>query len=191
MSGTNSTNELVEPAWTGDVLHFWFEEVGPSHWFARSDAIDAQIRARFLALHERLLRLDGVGITTSRELLSTVIVLDQFSRNLFRGTPRAFGADPLACRLASNAVEQGFDLAMSEQERLFLYLPFQHSENPADQVRSVELFERLGNEEWTRYAIAHKAIIDRVGRFAHRNAILKRESTAQEIELLKDPMEWF
>jgi uncharacterized protein (DUF924 family) len=187
MSGTNSTNESVEPAWIGEVLRFWFEELGPSHWFAKSEVIDGQIRERFLSLNERLVKLDGAGITTPRGLLSAVIVLDQFSRNLFRGTPRAFAADPLARRLARNAVEQSFDGAMKEEERLFLYLPFQHSEDPGDQALSVELFTRLGNEAWTRYAVAHKVIIDRFGRFAHRNAIFHRESTAEEVELLKDP----
>jgi uncharacterized protein (DUF924 family) len=191
MPGTNSTNETVEQAWIGEVLRFWFEELGPSHWFEKSEVIDAQIRDRFLSLNERLSKLDGVGITTPRALLSAVIVLDQFSRNLFRGTPRAFTADPLARRLARNAVEQAFDGAMKEEERLFLYLPFEHSENPKDQALSVELFTRLGNQDWTRYAVAHKKIIDRFGRFVHRNAVLNRKSSAEEIEHLKDPMARF
>ena len=188
MSGTNSNRD--EPAWTGEVLDFWFERLKAADWFAKSKVIDARIRDRFLSLHERLVKLDGIG-TTPRQLLAAVIVLDQFSRHLFRGTSRAFEADSLARRLAGNAVDQGFDAAMSEEERLFLYLPFQHSESPEDQARSVELFERLGNEEWTREAIAHKAIIDRFGRFSHRNAILNRESSAEEIEFLKDRMGWF
>jgi uncharacterized protein (DUF924 family) len=190
MSGMNPTQGMVEPAWTGEVLDFWFKELEPAHWFEKSEVIDAQIRDRFLSLHGRLVRLDGTGIATPRQLLSAVIVLDQFSRNVFRGTSRAYAADPLALRLARNAVEQGFDAAMSEEERLFLYMPFQHSESPKDQARSVELFKRLGNEEWTRYAIAHKIIVDRFGRFPHRNAILSRESSAEEIEFLKDPMGW-
>jgi uncharacterized protein (DUF924 family) len=191
MPGANSMRDIAEPAWTGEVLDFWFEELGPSHWFDKSEVIDAQIRDRFLLLHERLVTHDGAGIETARQLLAAVIVLDQFSRNVFRGTSRAYAADPLARRLAGNAVEQGFDVGMSEHERLFLYLPFQHSENPLDQARSVELFTRLGNEEWTRYAIEHKTIIDRFGRFSHRNAILNRVSSAEELELLKDPMGWF
>jgi uncharacterized protein (DUF924 family) len=191
MSSPNSTRDIVEPAWTGEVLDFWFEKLGPSDWFERSEAVDAQIRDRFLSLHEQIVKLDGVVTATPRQLLSAVIVLDQFSRHLFRGSPRAFAADPLARRLAGNAIEQGFDVAMSEQERLFLYMPFQHSENPEDQARSVELFARLDNEEWSRYAVEHKAIIDRFGRFSHRNSILDRESTAEEIEFLKDPEGWF
>ena len=121
-------------------------------------------------------------------MLAAVIVLDQFSRNLFRGTPRAFAADFIARRLAKTAIEQGFDAAMKKQERLFLYLPFQHSEDRGDQALSLDLYERLGDEKWTRFAMAHKVIIDRFGRFPHRNATLNRPSSADEIALLKEPM---
>ena len=102
---------------------------------------------------------------TQRPLLAAVIVLDQFSRNLFRGTPRAFAADPIARQLSRAAVKQRFDEAMNEQERLFLYMPFEHSEDRKDQAIAVELIARLGNEEWTRDAIAHKTIIDQLAAF--------------------------
>jgi uncharacterized protein (DUF924 family) len=124
-------------------------------------------------------------------MLALVIVLDQFSRNLFRGQPGAFAADPLARRVARTAIGQGFDAAMSARERLFFYLPFEHSEERDDQAFAVELVTRLGNAAWTRYALAHKEIIDRFGRFPHRNAILGRPSTADEIELLNDPSKSF
>src|SRR5688572_6186376 len=187
-SGVPLKIEGGEPAWVNDVFRFWFEEVTKDHWFSRSDEIDAQVRQRFLTLHERLVEHDGPGVTAPRPLLAAIIVLDQFSRNMFRGTPRAFAADIIARRLAKAAIEQAFDAAMSKQERLFLYLPFQHSENGEDQVLSLRLFEQLGDEEWTRYAVAHKVIIDRFGRFPHRNAALNRTSTAAEIEHLKEPM---
>jgi len=187
-SGVPLKIEGGEPAWVNDVFRFWFEEVTKDHWFSRSDEIDAQVRQRFLTLHERLVEHDGPGVTAPRPLLAAVIVLDQFSRNMFRGTPRAFAADFIARRLAKAAIEHGFDAAMSKQERLFLYLPFQHSEDGEDQVLSLRLFEQLGDEEWTRYALAHKVIIDRFGRFPHRNAALNRVSTAAEIEHLKEPM---
>jgi uncharacterized protein (DUF924 family) len=121
-------------------------------------------------------------------LLAAVIVLDQFSRNMFRGTPRAFASDPMARRLSKTAIENGFDADMTEEQRCFLYLPFQHSENREDQALSLRLFENLGNEELTRYARAHKAIIDRFGRFPHRNATLDRTSSEDEIALLNEPM---
>jgi len=176
------------PAWVSDVISFWFQELKAEHWFSRSDRIDAQIRERFQSLHEQLVAEDGPGVTNPRLMLAAVVVLDQFSRNMFRGTARAYAADSIARRLARTAVEQGFDAAMNKQERLFLYLPFQHSEDREDQALALRLFEQLGNAEWTRYALAHKAIIDRVGRFPHRNAALNRTSTAAEIALLKEPM---
>jgi uncharacterized protein (DUF924 family) len=192
MSGLASKVEGVEPAWVGEVIHFWFEELAESHWFTRSDDVDAQIRDRFLTLHERLVKHDGPGVSAPRPMLAAVIVLDQFSRNLFRGTPRAFAADPIGRRLSRTAIEQGFDTAMKKQERLFLYLPLQHSEDREDQALSLHLFECLGDEEWTRYAMAHKVIIDRFGRFPHRNAMLSRPSTASEIAfLLQEPMSSF
>ena len=191
MSGTHSTDDIGEEAWVTEVLEFWFDELGQAHWFAKSEAIDAQIRDRFLALHERIVADSGFDATAQRPLLAAVIVLDQFSRNLFRGTPRAFAADPVARRLSRTAIQQGFDIAMKEHERLFLYIPFEHSEDREDQALAVELIARLGNEEWTRDAIAHQTIIDRFGRFPHRNAILNRHSSPDEVELLQEPKEWW
>jgi uncharacterized protein (DUF924 family) len=191
MSGIKSITIDVEQAWVGDVIRFWFEELTEDRWFSRRDDIDAQIRERFLTLHEQLVTQEGPGVGAPRPLLAAVIVLDQFSRNMFRGTPRAFAADFIARRLAKTAVEQGFDAAMNKQQRLFLYLPFQHSEDREDQALALRLFEQLGDEEWTRYASAHKMIIDRFGRFPHRNATLNRPSTAEEIALLKEPMSSF
>jgi uncharacterized protein (DUF924 family) len=191
MPGTHLSNGIVEPAWVAEVLHFWFDELGEAHWYAKSEDVDAQIRARFLLLHERLAAEDGLGATTPRQLLAAVIVLDQFSRNLFRDTPRAFAADSIARRLSRTAIRHGCDVAMNERERLFLYMPFEHSEDRDDQALSVQLFESLGNPEWTRFAMAHKAIIDRFGRFPHRNAILNRHSSADELALLREPEGWF
>lgn len=186
-----SQKKLVEPKWVSDVLHFWFEELSADQWFAKSDPLDAKIHARFLSLHECLLENDALGVSMPREILAAVLVLDQFSRNLFRGIPSAFASDPVARRLANLAIEQGFDLSMTVQERVFLYLPFEHSEALADQKKSVALITSLGNEYWTRYAIAHKEIIERFGRFPHRNAVLDRVSSPDEIELLKDPTKSF
>lgn len=190
MSGAHSSRDPAEPPWVTEILEFWFEELGEAHWFAKNDGIDARIRDRFLSLHQQLIGHDGRVAATPRALLAAVIVLDQFSRNLFRGTPRAFAADPIARRLSRSALSRGFDTGMTEQERLFLYLPFEHSEDREDQALAVALFTRLGNEEWTRYAIAHQAIIDRFGRFPHRNAILNRPSTADEVAQLQQPLEW-
>jgi uncharacterized protein (DUF924 family) len=110
---------------------------------------------------------------------------------LFRGTPRAYAADHLARKLSTAAIAQGFDVAMNVQERLFLYLPFEHSEDRADQALAVDLIGRLGNAQWTRDAIKHKEVIDRFERFPHRNTILNRQSSADEIALLREPEDWF
>jgi uncharacterized protein (DUF924 family) len=177
--------------WENEVLHFWFEELGEACWFDKSDHTDALIRERFLGLHERLVADEAVDCGTRQQLLAAVIVLDQFSRNLFRDTPRAYAADPIARRLARSAISQSFDRAMTAQERCFLYMPFEHSEDRADQALAVELFAQLGNAEWTHYALEHQAIIDRFGRFPHRNAALNRQSSPAEVECLKERRQWF
>ncbi len=193
MSGITSDteSETTEPAWVGDVLRFWFEEIPHANWFGKDAAVDAQIRDRFLALHTRLLAEDGRGLEAPRAMLAAVIVLDQFSRNIYRDDARAYAADPIARRIARSVIDRGLDAAMAAQEKRFLYLPFEHSEDTRDQHLSVNLIEPLGDPEMTKYAIAHQVIIDRFGRFPHRNAILGRRSTPEEIEFLKSPMSSF
>jgi uncharacterized protein (DUF924 family) len=176
-----------EHPWVDEVLEFWFEELREADWFTRNEVTDARIRERFLALYERLAQAGDLAVASARSALAAVIVLDQFSRNLFRGTARAFAADASARQLARQAIAQGFDQAMPPLQRLFLYLPFEHSEDPADQALSVTLIRRLGREDLTRYAEAHKAIIDRFGRYPHRNAALGRTSTTEELEFLQGP----
>jgi len=186
----------TEPAWVSEVLRFWFEELGPAAWFSHDAAIDGRIRAHFLDLHADLharLSADAVADPAdARALLAAVIVLDQFSRNMYRGQARAFASDALARRLARRAIANGLDLELGrdlgDAARMFLYLPFEHSEDREDQAISVGLFEQLGNEDWTRYARAHRAIVDAFGRFPHRNAVLGRESTPAELERLRQPM---
>ena len=181
-------NDADGPAWVRDVLHFWFSELDPSDWFSGEPVVDRRIRERFLALHGQLAGNAGAGASGASALLAAVIVLDQFSRNLFRGDARAFASDALARRLAGRAIAAGYDGRMQREERYFLYLPFEHSEDPADQARAVELISQLGCEEWTRYALAHKALIDRFGRFPHRNAALGRVSSAEEIAAMRQPL---
>ena len=181
----------VEPAWVDDVLHFWFGELTHADWFRKDEAIDARIRDRFLLLHARLLAGVVTPPDTPRGMLAAVIVLDQFSRNLFRHDARAYAADPLARRIARTAIGHGFDAVVALQQRQFFYLPFEHSEDPRDQQVAVSLIEPLGDPEMIRYAVAHQSIIDRFGRFPHRNAILGRDSTPEEIEFLKSPMSSF
>jgi uncharacterized protein (DUF924 family) len=182
-----ATRGSVEPPWVEEVIHFWFEELGESGWFARNDDIDAQIRDRFLELHEHLFGQDGLGASAPRSILAVVIVLDQFSRNLFRKDARAFAADPIARRLSRAAIAKGFDTKMKNvHEKYFLYLPFEHSENRKDQALAHAMIQQLGHEDWTRFAVAHRVIIERFGRFPHRNEILKRQSTADELAYLRE-----
>jgi uncharacterized protein (DUF924 family) len=177
-----------EPAWVSDVIRFWFEETPPEKRFKKDAAFDDEIRSRFAALYDRIAASPPHEETlTARLALATLIVLDQFSRNVFRGSPKAFAADTIALRIARAAVDSGLDRELDTAARLFIYLPFEHSENLADQNRSVELIADLGDAEWDRYAIAHREIIERFGRFPHRNEVLGRASTDEEVAFLKQP----
>jgi uncharacterized protein (DUF924 family) len=126
-------------------------------------------------------------LADAQTALAAVIVLDQMSRNMFRDTPRAFAADPLALAVAEAAIAQGFDAGLSKDERSFLYLPFGHAEDRHSQARAVALVASLGDPELQKWAEAHRAIVDRFGRFPHRNGILGRNSTSEETEFLKEP----
>jgi uncharacterized protein (DUF924 family) len=171
--------------WVDDVLKFWFDEIKPESWFTKSDGFDEEVRRRFGSLHESSLAGHVTVPRNARAYLAEIIVLDQFSRNLHRGLPGAFAADSKALQRANEAIELGFDREVSNRERAFFYMPLMHSESLADQERCVLLFDRLGNAESLKYAIEHRDIIERFGRFPHRNAILERGSTPDEIEFMK------
>lgn len=167
-----------------EVLQFWFGQ-DRKRWFEKNDAFDAEIRQRFLALYEKA--LTGALDPWQREprsCLALVILFDQFPRNMFRGTARAFSGDEQARACARIIVGKGWDKGYSEDERSFAYLPFEHSESLEDQDLSMRLFEGNPNLEWAR---KHWEIIRRFGRFPHRNAALGRASTPEEIEFLKQP----
>jgi uncharacterized protein (DUF924 family) len=192
MSALEMSRPPGEPAWVDEVLRFWFTELTYEQCFKKDDVVDRQIDERFGAIHAHLAADTGsIDTAAPRELLAAIVVFDQFSRNLFRGTPRAFASDPIARQLARTALDSGIDKQLSKRERIFVYLPFEHSEDAADQVRSVTLLGSLGDAELDKYAIAHKVIIDRFGRFPHRNVALGRESTPEEIAFLKEPMSSF
>lgn len=182
------TPEKGEPEWVDQVLHLWFCEFNPSDWFSGDAAVDRRIRDQFSAIHEKLASKEGEGVSRARPLLAAVIVLDQFSRNMFRKSPRAFATDPTARKLARKAIKGHLDSELNREERYFLYLPFEHSEDRDDQELAVRLITQLGCDEWTMYALAHQRLIERFGRFPHRNAVLGRESTPEEIAAMKEPM---
>lgn len=174
------------PGWINDVLHFWFTELQPEKRFAKDDAVDATIRKRFGALHASLTEKVPASIAaTPLGSLAAVIVLDQFSRNLFRQSVRAFACDATALGIAQDAIRAAFDRQLERVQRAFLYLPFEHSEDREMQRRSLELFTELGDAQALDYARQHHDIIERFGRFPHRNRTLGRESTPAELEFLK------
>ena len=171
-----------------EILHFWFEELDPKDWWRKDDALDATIAARFMPVYAAL--REGVPaswLESPQGVLAAILVLDQFPRNMFRDEPQAFATDAQALALAKQAIAAGLDMRLEPERRAFIYVPFQHVEDRADQARSVELFTALGQKLNLDFAIRHKEIIDRFGRFPHRNAILGRASTDEEREFLKQP----
>ncbi len=179
---------MLSPGWSNDVLNFWFGEAGPGRWFNQDAAFDDTVRQRFGALREALAICgNGLLIADPRTALAAVIVLDQMSRHMFRGTPGAFAADAQALFIAQEATARGFDAGLTKDERMFLYLPFEHAEDAEAQARCVALMATLDDPELTAWAEAHRRIIDRFGRFPHRNRVLGRTSTAEETEFLAQP----
>ena len=174
--------------WGREILQFWFAKIAPELWFKKDDAFDQLVRERFLAVHAHIADLPVEAcLADAQKALAAIIALDQFPRNMFRGTPQAFATDAKAHVLADGAITKGFEAALSKDERLFLYLPFEHAEDTASQARCVKLMGTLNDDELRRYALAHKDIIDRFGRFPHRNAILGRTSTVEETGFLQQP----
>ena len=176
-----------------DVLAFWFDDSGPDRWFSGSDAFDRACGRFSQAVADaRAGRLDGWQ-DTAEGSLALCLLLDQLPRNLFRGTPDAFASDPAARAVADRAVSRDQDLSLPEIRRLFLYMPFQHSESLDDQRRSVRLITTRtpSNPEWVDYACMHLSIVRWFGRFPHRNAVLGRDSTPDEETFLSLPNSGF
>ena len=171
-----------------EVLRFWFEEITPAQWWKVDPAFDALITTRFGELHQRAVQaelFDWRGSPAGR--LAEVIVLDQFSRNIHRGRPQAFAADPLALGLAQEAVAQGADQALPPEQRVFLYMPYMHSESALIHQVAERLFREHGPANNHAFELRHQAIITRFGRYPHRNAILGRPSTDEELAFLQEP----
>jgi len=176
-----------------ELLGFWFRgEPRDRRWFDKDAAFDQELRGRFLGLYEEA-AAGGLQawLHSPATCLARILLLDQLPRNMFRGSARAFATDKLALAAARHALERGYDASMRPEERLFMYLPFEHAESLAEQERGCTLMKPLEAFPQTndayRYACAHRDIIGRFGRFPHRNAILGRASTPEEIEFLKGP----
>lgn len=171
-----------------DVLDFWFGEIQPKDWWIKSDAFDRTIQSRFGDYHAAA----ALGElyqwrNTAKGYLAEIIILDQFSRNIFRNTAQAFAYDAQALTLAQLAVQHEHDRELSLSERQFLYMPYMHSESKLIHQQAVPLFKSLGADKGYDFELKHKEIIDRFGRYPHRNEVLGRQSTEEEIEFLKQP----
>lgn len=171
-----------------EVINFWFREVDPKLWWKKDESFDALIRERFSDVHKQARncelfqwRVDPQG------RLAEIVILDQFSRNMYRNTPQAFETDPLALALAQEAIANKADQELSQTERGVLYMPFMHSESIAIHDVAVKLFRKNGILSNYQYELKHKNIIERFGRYPHRNEILGRDSTPEELEFLQQP----
>jgi uncharacterized protein (DUF924 family) len=185
MSSQNLPKALPKD-WAQEVMRFWFEELRPPDWFKRDAQVDEKIRRRFGDLRAALAASPpSPSSLDAPTLLATVLVFDQFSRNLFRESATAYEVDAQAQALAKHAVATGMDRSLNEQQRYFLYMPFMHSEDRGMQAESVRLFTELGSAEGAKWAEHHRGIVERFGRFPHRNAILGRQSTPEELEFLR------
>ena len=165
-----------------EIIKFWFEELTPKQWFNSSEELDTKICEQFDVIHDAAAKgeLDSWR-TTPEGSLAEIIVLDQFSRNIYRGQPGAFENDLAALVLAQEAIRKGFHIRVKTFKRSFFYMPFMHSESLKIHKKAVRLFNEPGMEDYFDYEIKHKKIIERFGRYPHRNEILGRDSTAEEI----------
>lgn len=170
------------------VLDFWFNELIPAQWFTKDPALDEQIKQRFGALHQQASASELFGWRdTAQGRLAEIIVLDQFSRNIWRDQPQAFAADTQALALAQEGVRLGVDQALSVIERSFFYMPYMHSESLIIHQQAVQLYRQPGLEVNLDFEYKHLAILQRFGRYPHRNTILGRVSTEEELAFLKQP----
>lgn len=174
----------VEPPLYTEIMQFW-RVAGPKRWFAKDAAFDEVIRSEYEIVHLAAARGEYADWSGTPEgALALVLLLDQFPRNLYRGSAKAFASDPLARRVASAAIAAGHDATFSRDLHVFFYLPFEHSEDAADQDRSVALIGALDLPDYQRFALMHRDLIQRFGRFPHRNAVLGRGNTPEEAAYL-------
>ncbi len=171
-----------------DVIHFWFNEITPKDWWKKSDKLDAQIAERFGEVHAAAIACElYTWRATAEGRLAEIIVLDQFSRNIYRDQPKSFSSDSLALSLAQEAIAQDKDKDVLAYQRVFMYMPYMHSESKEIHEQATPIFAQKGLEYFAGFEEKHKAIIETYGRYPHRNEILGRESTPEEIEFLKEP----
>ncbi len=178
---SNKTSDINE------VLNFWFKEVKPKQKYSKDTEFDALIKSKFEALYWRAMKSDTSSWRGTPEgRLAEVIILDQFARNMFRGNSQSFAGDDLALTLAKDALEVGADMELPTEQRQFFYMPYMHSESREVHAEALKIFEEKSNKDTLKYEVSHKEIIDRFGRYPHRNEIMGRKSTPEELEFLKE-----
>lgn len=171
-----------------EVISFWFSELSPEQWWQKSDKLDVLIRERFWHIHQKAAKGElSSWRDKPNSTLAEIIVLDQFSRNMFRDSAQAFAYDDLALQVAAEGIAKGFDQMLEIDQKAFFYMPYMHSEEMAEHEKAVVLFSQPGLENNLDFELKHKSIIERFGRYPHRNAALGRESTPAEIAFLKEP----
>lgn len=171
-----------------EVINFWFKEIEPAQWWRKDDDFDQLIRRRFADIHDKAQKCELFGWRTSpRGRLAEIIVLDQFSRNMFRDTAKAFAQDQIALILAQEAISLEIDKKLEPSERGFIYLPLMHSESLIIHEAAEAIYRQHGNPSGLDYELKHKRIIEKFGRYPHRNKILGRVSTDEEVAFLKQP----
>lgn len=177
--------------WAERVLQFWFVESGFADWFSGGTEFDAKVTDGLAGWREVLSGQPvEVFLTDAKTALAAIVLFDQVPRNVHRRTAEAFATDHLALAISRAAIEQGYDIGLSKDERLFLYLPFEHSENREDQRESVRLISSLGDADLLKYALDHQAMIERFGRFPHRNVALGRANRPGEAEAVAAGNHW-
>jgi uncharacterized protein (DUF924 family) len=192
MDDEDDAPTVMPPAdWAAQLLHFWFAEHADADWFGGGPNFDQAVTDNFAGWRD-VLRGQVVSAFThdAQTALAAILLFDQVPRNAFRGNAEAFATDHIALAIARDSVTRGLDDGLNKNERLFLYLPFEHSENEADQLESVRLISALGDQRLTQFALDHQAMIDRFGRFPHRNAVLGRTDRAGEAEAVADGHKW-
>jgi uncharacterized protein (DUF924 family) len=171
-----------------EIVNFWFEELSRKDWFRKDEALDSTIASRFGSIYQELRAgVPEAWLDTPEGFLAAILVLDQFPRNIFRGDARSFATDKAGLALAKRAIDEGLDERLTRDQRVFLYMPFQHSEDKDDQARGIALYAMLGKPSNLDFALRHQAVVDRFDRFPHRNAILGRSSTEEEQIFLGQP----
>ena len=171
-----------------EVLNFWFKEIEPANWWVKDSAFDNSITEKFLSIHNAAKHCElAPWRETAHGRLAEIIVLEQFSRNMYRDTPQAFACDGIALVLAQEAIAAGTDKALKPVEKSFLYMPFMHSESLVIHEKALALYQANGIDSNVEFEIKHKEIIERFGRYPHRNSILNRQSTAEELDFLSQP----